>query len=45
MLNLAASNLPLLAAALLIGVVTARWAFRRPPAPAADGKAEDEAKP
>jgi hypothetical protein len=42
MLNLATSNIPMLAAALLIGVVTGFWAFRRPPAPAADGEARDE---
>jgi hypothetical protein len=44
MLNLAWSNLPTLAAALLIGVVTGFWAFRRPLAPAADDKAKDEPK-
>jgi hypothetical protein len=44
MLNLAMSNIPMLAAALLIGVVTGFWAFRRPLAPAADGEAQDEPK-
>jgi len=44
MLNLAWSNLPMLGAALLIGVVTGFWAFRRPPAPVADDKAQDEAQ-
>lgn len=42
MLNLAISNIPTLAVALLIGVVTGFWAFRRPPAPAADREAKDE---
>jgi uncharacterized protein YneF (UPF0154 family) len=42
MLNLAMSNIPTLAVALLIGVVTGFWAFRRPLAPAADGQARDE---
>ncbi|HVQ07757.1 MAG TPA: hypothetical protein VMS43_04930 [Allosphingosinicella sp.] len=37
MLNLIAYDLPILGVALLIGVVTARLAFRRPP----DRKAED----
>jgi hypothetical protein len=45
MLNLALSNIPMLVAALLIGVVTGFWAFRRPPAAATDGKAQDEPQP
>lgn len=44
MLNLALSNLPMLAAALLIGVVTGFWAFRRPPAPADNGEARHETR-
>jgi hypothetical protein len=42
MLNLAWYNLPVLGAALLIGIATAAWAFRRPPAPAPDREAEDD---
>ena len=44
MLNLALSNIPTLAAALLIGVVTGFWAFRRPLDSAGDGDAQDEPK-
>ena len=44
MLNLAMSNIPMLAAALLIGVVTGFWVFRRPAAPAADRETKDEPK-
>ncbi|HEX8640288.1 MAG TPA: hypothetical protein VF704_03935 [Allosphingosinicella sp.] len=33
MLSLIKFNLPILVAAVLIGLVTARWMFRRPPAP------------
>jgi hypothetical protein len=41
MLNLAWYNLPVLGVALLVGIATARWAFRRPPAPAPDRTDED----
>lgn len=44
MLSLAWDNIVTLAAALLIGAVTARWAFPRR-APAAERETEDEAKP
>ncbi|MEA3015212.1 MAG: hypothetical protein QOD42_3757 [Sphingomonadales bacterium] len=44
MLNLASYNLPILGVALVIGVLTARWAFRRPPAPTADSRAEDSSQ-
>jgi hypothetical protein len=46
MLNLAWYYLPLLGVALLVGVATARWAFRRPlaPSPAPDSKAEDSSQ-
>jgi len=44
MLNLVSYNLPILGAALLIGVATARWAFRGPAAPAPDEKAEDSSQ-
>jgi hypothetical protein len=40
LLDLASYYLPLLGVALLVGIATARWAFRRPPAP--DNKAEDD---
>lgn len=43
MLTLAWDNVVTLAAALLIGLVTARWAFPRR-APAAESKTEDEAQ-
>jgi hypothetical protein len=44
LIDLASYYLPVLGAALLVGVVTARWAFRPPsaPAPAPDRKAEDD---
>ena len=42
MLNLAWYSLPILGVALLIGIATARWAFRCPPAPAPDSQAEDD---
>lgn len=41
LLDLAWYCLPLLGVALLVGIATARWAFRRPPVPAPDSKAED----
>jgi hypothetical protein len=41
MLNLVSYNLPILGVALLIGIATARWAFRRAAAPAPDRNAED----
>lgn len=44
MLNLAGYDLPVLGVALLIGIATARWAFRRPPAQAADDEAEDSSQ-
>jgi hypothetical protein len=43
MLTLAWDNVVTLGAALLIGVVTARWAFTRQ-APAAEPETEDEAQ-
>jgi hypothetical protein len=46
MLNLVSYTLPVLGIALVIGVLTAGWAFRRPPAPdpapAPASKAEDD---
>lgn len=44
MIDLALNNIYLLGAALVIGIVTGRWAFsnRKPPAP--DPKQEDEAQ-
>jgi hypothetical protein len=46
LLDLAAYYLPVLGVALLVGIATARWAFRRPPAPAPapDSKAEDSSQ-
>lgn len=46
LLHLASYYLPVLGVALLVGVLTARWAFRRPPAPAPapDRKAEDSSQ-
>lgn len=39
LIDLASYYLPVLGVALLVGIATARWAFRRPPAP--DSTAED----
>lgn len=44
MLTLAWDNVVTLAAALLIGAVTARWAFARR-APVAERETQDEAQP
>ena len=47
MIDLALNNIWLLGAALVIGVVTGRWAFsnRKAPAPEAKEKEEEEAQP
>lgn len=45
MIDLALNNLYLLGAALLIGIVTGRWAFSNRKAPAVPPKQEDEAQP
>jgi hypothetical protein len=41
LLDLASYYLPLLGVALLVGIATAHWAFRRPTAPT-DSNAEDD---
>lgn len=44
MIDLALNNLYLLGAALLIGIVTGRWAFSERKAKTPEAKQEDEAK-
>jgi hypothetical protein len=46
LLDLASYYLPVLGVALLAGIATARWAFRRlsVPAPAPDSNAEDSSQ-
>jgi len=45
MIDLALNNIWLLGAALMIGVVTGRWAFSSGKAKTAEPKQEDETKP
>ncbi|HTU12948.1 MAG TPA: hypothetical protein VMG08_18810 [Allosphingosinicella sp.] len=45
MIDLFLSNLFLLGAALVIGILTARWAFPKKKAPTPAPKQEDEATP
>jgi hypothetical protein len=45
MIDLALNNIWLLGAALVIGIITGRWAFSNRKAPAPKPKQEDEAQP
>jgi hypothetical protein len=45
MIDLALNNIYLLGAALVIGVVTGRWAFSSSKAKTLDKKQEDDSKP
>ena len=48
MIDLALNNIWLLGAALVVGIVTGRWAFssrKAPPAPETTTRQEDEAQP